>query len=64
MLYVYQCKICSYKIEKSHSIKDEPFNNLFCTRCRQKTPVKRLICGGAFILKGSGWAKDGYHKVK
>ena len=63
MLYTYQCQVCGYEIEKSHSIKREPYKYLFCARCRRGVPVKRLIGGRtAFILKGSGWAKDGYHK--
>jgi len=65
VLYVYQCKVCGYEFEKSHSIKDESFNNLFCTRCRRRVSVKRLICGGtSFVLRGDGWAKSGYQKKK
>jgi len=63
VLYVYQCKVCGYKIEKSHSIKRVPYKYLFCARCRQRVPVKRLICKGtSFVLKGDGWAKNGYQK--
>lgn len=63
MLYIYQCQICGNEIEKIHSIKDEPFSHLFCAHCCRKTPVKRLICKGtSFVLKGDGWAKNGYQK--
>jgi len=65
MLYIYQCLYCQYKIEKEQSIKDEKYERLYCPCCRRVNPVKRLICGGtSFILKGSGWAKDGYQKKK
>jgi len=63
MLYEYQCHYCGYKIKKEQSIKDEPYDRLYCPCCCRFNPVKRLICGGtSFILKGSGWAKDGYQK--
>ncbi len=37
--------VCPVKISHDHVCEAE---------------VRRLISGGSFILKGSGWAKDGY----
>tara|TARA_R110000772_G_scaffold54450_3_gene124331 strand:- start:868 stop:1011 length:144 start_codon:yes stop_codon:yes gene_type:complete len=29
-----------------------------CPQC--KSPVEKLVSQGSFVLKGSGWYKDGY----
>ncbi len=58
MIYEYSCKSCSHSWEEEQSIKDEPIE--FCPSCNKKS-AKRQISGSVnFILKGSGWYKDGY----
>ena len=56
--YEYVCKSCSNHWEEDKKINDPPQDT--CPKCKKKT-AKRLISGGTgFILKGSGWFKDGY----
>jgi putative FmdB family regulatory protein len=57
MTYDYECTACQHQWEAEQSIKDEPLTR--CPECEQET-AKRLISSGNFILKGSGWYKDGY----
>lgn len=64
MIYLYRCPRCG-EIELEHRMTDPPVKkcplpvaheNDVCGR-----PLERLIAGGTnFVLKGSGWAKDGY----
>jgi len=58
--YVYSCKECG-EFEAEHSINvvlEE------CPTCKKsgKTsdPPKRLISQTSFVLKGGGWASEGY----
>lgn len=64
--YEYECETCKRTIEVEQRISDPPLTN-----CRQLVhefkvrycdgPLHRLIAGQTgFVLKGSGWAKDGY----
>lgn len=58
MVYDYVCSNCGFKFEAEHSIKDTPKIN--CPDCGEDA-VRRMISDNTnFILKGSGWAKDGY----
>ncbi len=60
--YEYKCTF-GHEFEETQKITDAPL-----TACPVKishdhvceAEVKRLISGSNFILKGSGWAKDGY----
>ncbi len=55
--YDYKCLHCDYRCELDHSV--EQINSLFfCPKC--DSPLKREIQAVPFILKGRGWAKDGY----
>lgn len=60
--YLYQCDIHG-EFEHQHSIAEELE---ICPKCQeenQSTPkkLKRLIAGGtSFMLKGGGWAAQGY----
>jgi putative FmdB family regulatory protein len=58
--YLYQCDIHN-EFEHQHSITEELE---FCPKCREEgreTKVKKLIAsGGTFMLKGGGWAAQGY----
>jgi len=60
--YLYKCEIHG-EFEKSHSIKELITE---CPLCKDEginppQKVTRLIpSGGTFILKGGGWANNGY----
>ena len=54
-LYEYVCNE-GHEFSAQQSIQDEPIKK--CPKCRRV--CKRLISASSFILKGSGWAKDGY----
>ena len=55
--YEYRCEACSHEFEAFQSIKDERLTD--CPQCK-KSALERLISGGSFQLKGSGWYKDLY----
>lgn len=58
--YEYECgdPSCQHEWEEVHSMKRDP--TVRCPKCGRET-AKRLISGsGAFVLKGKGWACDGY----
>ena len=56
-VYVYQCQKCGRKKEVSKKISesDKP------EYCGYLT-MRKIIAPTSFILKGQGWAKDGYSK--
>lgn len=57
-IYEYRCQTCGV-FEQIQHIKEKPLRK--CPVC--KGSVKRIIPDGtSFILKGSGWARDGYTK--
>ncbi len=56
--YEYRCNDprCKLLWETEQKIKDAPLTN--CPQCNEET-AQRLISGGTFILKGSGWFGSG-----
>jgi putative FmdB family regulatory protein len=56
--YDFICDGCGFKEEIFRSIKDE--NKVACPECSknigQLIPMRQLISGTNFILKGDGWA--------
>lgn len=56
MVYIYKCLTCEHKFEKFNCKIDSKAPK--CERCENKT-VKVPVASN-FILKGIGWAKDGY----
>jgi len=57
MIYEYKCNNCSREFEEEQKMSDPALQK--CEKCGGD--VTRLISGApAFILKGSGWYKDGY----
>lgn len=58
-VYEYGCRVCGNEFEVEQSIKDDPWSE--CPKCRICCH-NRLISGGSFVLKGSGWYRDGYSK--
>lgn len=63
--YTYQCRACGIEWEVEHRITDD--GPEVCPKCGQRNhpedgwpAVIRLVAPCNFVLKGSGWAKDGY----
>ncbi len=63
--YTYECEKHG-EFEWQHSIKDQLEECPYCKKENEGTDkppqaVKRLISGGTgFMLKGGGWASEGY----
>jgi putative FmdB family regulatory protein len=55
--YDYHCDSCESTVEISHHITDETPRK--CDECGADL-VRLIGTGTYFVLKGSGWAKDGY----
>ena len=55
--YEYECADCHHLWEEFQGIKDEPVKE--CPKCKE-AKARRLISGASFVLKGNGWAADGY----
>jgi putative FmdB family regulatory protein len=55
-IYEYQCTYCMLKFERLMKVNsDKPR----CPLCNCSF-VDKLVSKGSFVLKGSGWYKDGY----
>ena len=57
--YEYGCQGCGHEWELEQRISEDPIKK--CPKCK-KQKARRLISAGNFILKGSGWYADLYHK--
>lgn len=58
--YEYVCLNCSLEFEEDHHIEDRDIPcTMECPRCKEYE-VRRSTGYGGFILKGGGWAIDGY----
>ena len=57
-LYDLHCK-CGYEEEKILKLDQEP---PLCPKCGHQ--LKKVISATTFVLKGGGWAADGYSKNK
>lgn len=57
MTYEYECKQCSHRWEQEAPISAEPEKK--CPKCGQES-AQRLVSPSTFVLKGGGWAADGY----
>lgn len=55
--YRYKCNECKYIFEEIQNINN--YLNTKCPKCTN-TDINVVIYPTAFILKGNGWAKDGY----
>lgn len=60
MTYEYICSKCDTVWDEEQRITDAPIDD--CPICDGELCVKRLLSSGAFVLKGAGWAADGYSK--
>ena len=54
-IYEYECTECDHRFDKlvKMGAEDPP-----CGECAK--PTRRLISAAAFVLKGGGWASEGY----
>ena len=59
--YNYECQSCGHAWEIEQRITADPLKD--CPSCGSSS-AKRLISGGNFILKGSGWYADLYPKLE
>jgi len=55
-IYEYECQGCLDKFQKLMKIKDPKPS---CPSCDHEDVTKQISVG-SFVLKGSGWYKDGY----
>ena len=55
--YDYACDACGKSFEVEQRITEAPIKE--CRECG-KPEARRMISGGNFVLKGSGWYADGY----
>lgn len=58
-LFTYECKDCSFIFEEL--IRNNEEKVIQCLECKSLNVVQ-YIGKSSFILKGGGWAKDGYSK--
>jgi putative FmdB family regulatory protein len=56
-LYEYECMTCGVGWEELQRVSDTPTTS--CPDCGANA-AKRLVSKGSFVLKGGGWAQDGY----
>ena len=59
-LYEYHCEACGYRFTLMARMSER--NEQDCPTCKRR--ATKLVSGGGFILKGRGWADDGYAKEK
>ena len=59
-IYEYICSECNKEMSIIQKF-DDPAPSCFC---KEGDPpvMKRVLSKGGFILKGKGWARDGYSK--
>lgn len=58
MTYEYKCQHCGAQFDRQQRITDEADPK--CLRCGHLEAVRLVSGTGSFVLKGSGWASDGY----
>ncbi len=59
-IYEYECIDQGHRFEVLQKMADDPIQ--VCEKCGGK--VKKLVSAAGFMLKGSGWFKDGYSSSK
>jgi putative FmdB family regulatory protein len=55
-IYEYRCSSCEVSFEKLMKFTDSAPG---CPRCN-RVDVRKVISQSGFVLKGSGWYRDGY----
>lgn len=65
MTYRYKCPRCGIELDMEQSITDEYRPNCgLCDEDDHSVKMQRVIQLTGFVLKGSGWGKDGYSKKR
>ena len=59
-IYEYECLDHGHRFEVLQKMSEEPIQ--VCKECGGK--VRKMISAAGFMLKGSGWFKDGYASSK
>ena len=59
-IYEYECTDKGHRFEMLQKMSDDPIQT--CPECGGN--VRKLISAAGFMLKGSGWYKDGYSSSK
>jgi putative FmdB family regulatory protein len=57
-LFTFECKKCNKKFEVL--LKTSDVKNPKCMECKSNKNVIRYVGNSSFILKGTGWYRDGY----
>ena len=60
-IYEYECKACGQRLEKLQKMSDDPLRD--CPACN-KPELLKLVSGGQFRLKGSGWYETDFKTGK
>ncbi len=63
-IYEFRCPKCRRTIELQKSIHDESAPICCEEGCDGQQEMERVISSSSFSLKGAGWARDGYSKVR
>lgn len=58
--YVYECPKCHKSTELIQSFKEKKAPLCMEPGCDGQIEMESIISSTSFILKGSGWARDGY----
>ena len=58
-MYEYRCTTCKVTTEELRPVAARDEQSV-CMACGN--PIYRMVSETTFILKGRGWAKDGYNK--
>lgn len=64
--YEFRCSDCDHLFEEFFSKipKNDEIFEIGCPKCKSKNVIRRYGSFGGFILKGSGWYRDGYGNKK
>lgn len=54
-IYEYECPNCNMIFDQISKIGED---TAICINCNK--PAKKIMSSSTFLLKGDGWAKDGY----
>ncbi len=59
-LYEFRCEPCACVFERILKVDEQ--NKPACPNCGENKDVKKAeVCKSNFVLKGSGWYKNGTH---
>ena len=60
--YDYKCNKCEHEFEVDHKMVEVYTDG--CPKCKHKKVRRILLAPGGFVLRGDGWARDGYSKTQ